>query len=232
MEQYPDFMAQIELSRDIPAECARKLIEGDVDLGLVPVAVIPKVKNAQIVSDYCIGAEGAVHSVLLVSEIPLEEIEQVYLDYQSRTSVQLCRLLLKHHWKKEVSFISAKVGYEDKIKGKTAGVIIGDRAFGLEERFPYRYDLAEAWQDWQNLPFVFATWVSNKELPSTFTQQFNRVLAKGLSQKKAAIAHYNLPFPSHDLQQRYLEEYIHYDLDEQKRKALERYLDLIKPITN
>ena len=75
------FLEKVELSRDIPSECARKLIAGEVDLGLVPVAVIPEVNNAQIISDYCIGAEGKVHSVLLLSETPLEEIEKVYLDY-------------------------------------------------------------------------------------------------------------------------------------------------------
>ncbi len=228
MEQHANFLAQVEISRDIPSECARKLIEGEVDLGLVPVAVIPQIKNAQIVSDYCIGAEGAVHSVLLVSEEPIEKIEKVYLDYQSRTSVQLCRLLLKHYWKQEVEFLPAQAGYETEIKGTTAGVIIGDRTFDLPKRLSYRYDLAEAWQNWQNLPFVFAAWVSNKALPADFIQSFNRVLQFGLSHKQKAIQHYNLPFPSLELQTTYLDSYIQYELDEAKQKALREFLGLIK----
>ena len=34
----------LEISVDIPSECARKVIEGEVDLGLIPVAVIPLLK--------------------------------------------------------------------------------------------------------------------------------------------------------------------------------------------
>lgn len=227
MEQHADFLAQVEISRDIPSECARKLIEGEVDLGLIPVAVIPQIKSPQIVSDFCIGAKGAVHSVLLVSEEPLEKIEKVYLDYQSRTSVQLCRLLLKHHWKKEVEFLPAQTGYETAIKGTTAGVIIGDRTFDLAERLHYRYDLAEAWQQWQGLPFVFAAWVSNKKLPKDFIHSFNQVLEFGLQNKVKAIQHYNLAFPSLEMQQDYLDSYIQYELDEAKQKALQQFLALI-----
>ncbi|MEQ8908017.1 MAG: menaquinone biosynthesis protein [Vicingaceae bacterium] len=227
MEQHSDFLNQIELSRDIPSECARKLITGEVDLGLVPVAVIPKIKKAQIISDYCIGAEGAVHSVLLVSEKPIEEIEEVYLDFHSRTSVQLCQLLLKHFWKKEVKFLTAEEGYIENIKGSTAGVIIGDRTFDLSPRFKHRYDLAEAWQAWQNLPFVFAAWVSNKKLNQEFIQQFNQVLAYGLSHKREAIQHLSLPFPSVEEQITYLEKHIQYEFDEKMKKALNTFLDFI-----
>lgn len=224
MEQHPNFLEKVELSRDIPSECARKLIAGEVDLGLVPVAVIPEVKNAQIISDYCIGAKGKVHSVLLLSETPLEEIEKVYLDFHSRTSVKLCQLLLKHHWKKEVAFLPAKEGYIDQIKGKTAGVVIGDRTFGLDNRFRFQYDLAEAWQDWQNLPFVFAAWVSNRELPSEFIREFNQVLEFGLKHKTEAIQKAQLSTPSLAEQKVYLEQHIQYHLDEAKKLALRTFL--------
>ena len=53
----------IDLSLDIPSECARKLVAGEVDLGLIPVAVIPQLKTPHIISDYCIGTEGAVKTV-------------------------------------------------------------------------------------------------------------------------------------------------------------------------
>ncbi|MEP7264588.1 MAG: MqnA/MqnD/SBP family protein, partial [Bacteroidota bacterium] len=56
---------QMEVTYDNPAKCAQRLIDGDADVGLVPVAVIPFIKNAEIISDYCIAAEGKVESVLL-----------------------------------------------------------------------------------------------------------------------------------------------------------------------
>ena len=85
---------QIELSLDYPALCADKLLNNQVDIGLIPVATIPKIKNAQIISDYCIGSDGKVDTVCLYSNVPILEIESIALDYQSRTSIELLKLLL------------------------------------------------------------------------------------------------------------------------------------------
>ena len=93
------FLKNIELSLDVPSVCADKLISGKADIGLVPVAAIPLIKNARIVSDFCIGADGKVQSVLLISRKPLQEIQKVYLDLESRTSVGLAKVLAKEYWK-------------------------------------------------------------------------------------------------------------------------------------
>ncbi len=60
-----------EMSFDIPSVCAQKLISGEVDLGLIPVAVIPQIKNPYIISDYCIGTEGEVKTVSIFGKKPL-----------------------------------------------------------------------------------------------------------------------------------------------------------------
>jgi chorismate dehydratase len=54
------------------------------------------------------------------------------LDYQSRTSVNLAKILLKEYWQKEVVLEDAKEDFRSAIKGTTAGIVIGDRA--LEQR--------------------------------------------------------------------------------------------------
>ena len=45
---------QIDLSLDIPAVCAQKLLNQEADLGLVPVAIIPELDTPHIISDFCI----------------------------------------------------------------------------------------------------------------------------------------------------------------------------------
>ncbi|NQX96939.1 MAG: hypothetical protein HRT73_03545 [Flavobacteriales bacterium] len=75
-----EVMEGIDLSLDIPSDCAKKLLSGEVDLGLVPIAILPQLKEYHIISDYCIGAEGKVDSVALYSDVPLNEIEYIYLD--------------------------------------------------------------------------------------------------------------------------------------------------------
>jgi hypothetical protein len=42
---------QIELTLDFPALCADKLLNNQVDIGLIPVTTIPKIKNAQIIEN-------------------------------------------------------------------------------------------------------------------------------------------------------------------------------------
>ncbi|WP_261387524.1 menaquinone biosynthetic enzyme MqnA/MqnD family protein [Chitinophaga pinensis] len=130
-------MNMLELSVDYPAKIAQQLIDGEVDVALVPVATIPKLKEYHIISDFCIGAEGPVASVCLFSEVPLNEIKRIYLDYQSRTSVALLKVLVREHWKLDVELIDTNGDYQDKIKGTDAGLVIGDRALEQRHVSPY-----------------------------------------------------------------------------------------------
>ena len=132
-----DLANEIEITEDNPAQCAEKLKNGIVEIGLIPVAVLKEIENVSVFSDFCIGCDGNVDSVLLVSEEPIEKIDVILLDYQSRTSVQLVQVIAKNHWNKNFSFIQAKEGYEMEISGTTAGVIIGDRAIAARNRFKF-----------------------------------------------------------------------------------------------
>ncbi len=58
------FEKKVILQTDHPADCASKLIGDKVDIGLIPVAALPLLKEYQIISDYCIGAEKNVRTVL------------------------------------------------------------------------------------------------------------------------------------------------------------------------
>ena len=170
----------MELSFEYPSKIASMLINDEVDLGLVPVAVIPNLKEYHIVSDYCIGAEGEVASVCLFSDVKLENIKTLYLDYQSRTSVALLKILMKRYFKISPEIIESSSGYEAKIKDDVAGLVIGDRAFAQRKKSKYIYDLSLAWQEMTGLPFVFAAWISNKILPDDFIKSFNEASAFGI----------------------------------------------------
>ena len=120
----------IELQLDNPAVCADKLTQGSVDIGLVPAAILPKLPDYQIVSEYCIGAFGPVESVLLVSDVPLESISSVLLDYQSRTSVSLVRILAEQLWHITPEWHPATPGFEAKIVDPETGQDLGDNVQG------------------------------------------------------------------------------------------------------
>jgi chorismate dehydratase len=213
------------LIQDYPARIAEKLLDDSIDVGLIPVAVIPKLKESYIVTDYCIGCNGPVASVCIFSEVPLTEVEEVLLDYQSRTSVTLARLLLKEYWRLKPKLIDTRSEYQSKIKGTTAGLLIGDRALAQRKISTFAYDLGEAWKNHTGLPFVFAAWVSNKKLPEDFVSKFNQANKEGLSHIDK-IVELN-PSPVFDLK-KYFTSHISYLLDDEKKKGLKLFLEKMK----
>lgn len=214
-------MDRIELIEEYPSKIATMLLNDEIDVGLVPVAVIPKMKESYIITDYCIGAVSEVASVALFSEVPMEQIETVLLDYQSRTSVNLAKVLLKEYWKKDVILKDANEDFRSNIKGNVAGIIIGDRALEQSKISPFMYDLATAWIEFTKLPFVFAAWVANKPLGEDFEDAFNRANAYGVKHiaevvEEQGAQHYDL--------KKYYTKNISYDLTAEKRKGLALFL--------
>jgi len=226
-------MDTIDLQLDYPAICADKLINGEVDIALVPVVVIPQLENAYIISDYCIGSDGEVDTVCLYSDVLIEEIQTIALDYQSHTSVELLKILLKEYWQLSPELIKAEVGFEDSIKGKHAALVIGDRAFALNAKHTYIYDLSAIWKEMTGLPFVFATWVANKKLPQDFIIDFNKALEKGLSDMQKALNFEGDNYPNCKNPEDYLNNKISYNLDAEKQKGMALFLEkLVSPTNN
>jgi chorismate dehydratase len=224
-------LKEIDLQEDIPSICAQKLKFNQVDLALVPVALIPELTSYNIESRFCIGADGAVDSVKLYSEVPLQNIKKVVLDYQSRSSITLTRVLFKNFWKKEVEFIDAGPGFEENISGNSAAVVIGDRTFALNGRFSHEFDLAAEWKKFTGLPFVFAAWVSVQKLDADFMKRFDETLAYGLAHIEQAVD--SSPIHSSITRPKildYLHNKIDYGFDENKKKALQLFLQYIRDL--
>lgn len=217
---------EIELVEDYPSRIAQALIDGQIDVGLIPVAAITKLPMWHIVGDYCIGCNGEVASVCIFSETPIENVKNVLLDYQSRTSVNLARILLREYWKKDVVFINAAgEDFRKDIRGNTAGVVIGDRALEQRHSSKYIYDLGEAWKQHTGLPFVFAAWISNKKLPAEFVSRFNEANGEGFNHVEEIVS--SIAYPCYDLK-KYFTQNIDYKLDENKKEALRLFLEKLK----
>ena len=220
-------MDRIDLLEEYPSKIAAMLLNDEIDVGLVPVAVIPQMKEAHIITDYCIGTEGEVASVGLFSEVPIEQVKTVLLDYQSRTSVNLARILLKEYWKLSPILEDATADFRSNINGTTAGVVIGDRALEQRKISAYTYDLGSAWKAHTGLPFVFAAWVANKPLGDDFEDAFNRANGYGISHIEEVVA--EIDYPVYDLTKYYTKN-INYLLDAEKRKGLALFLEKLKNI--
>lgn len=225
-----DFTQQFQLDLDNPADCAKKLINNQVDIGLVPVAILPELNEYTIIGDYCIGAEDNVRTVCLLSNSPISKIKNIYLDYQSRSSVALTRILAKEYWKQDFNFIPAQVGFESQLlDDESAIVLIGDRVFKHESQFKYSMDLAREWINYTGLPMVFAVWTSNKKINSIFIDEFNQALNYGLNHIQEALKS-NLNGSHNKLYEDYLNKNISYQFDSKKKEGLTLFLSKLKEI--
>ncbi len=215
---------EIDLQLDIPSVCAEKMENNLVDIGLVPVTALRGLDEYHIISDYCIGADGEVGSVVLVSDVPLHHIQNILLDYHSRTSVILAQVLADKFWKIHPQFHDTRENYESIIGGTTAGIIIGDRTFAMKSKFKYVYDLAHEWKLFTNLPFVFACWVANKDIDRNFVKRFNEALRFGLMNSETVMSEFKKETGADINVKDYLENKISYAFDERKKFAMELFM--------
>jgi chorismate dehydratase len=216
---------EISLVTEYPAKIAEMLLMNEIDIGLVPVSIIPQMKEYHFNTAFCIGSDGPVASVCLFSEVPVEDIKKVILDYQSRTSVQLAEILFESHWRQKPVFEHTDHEFLSEISGTTAAVIIGDRALKQRKKSRYIYDLGEEWKKMTGLPFVFAAWLSNKALDPGWVKRFEEANDFGI--KNIHLVLKTLPVNDFDLHS-YFTEYLSYDLNEEKKKGLKLFISMLK----
>ncbi len=215
---------KIDLVIDYPARCAEMISSGEVDGGLLPVGAITPELESKILTDYCIGADGYVHTVELFSHKELGEVDTIRLDYQSRTSVRLCKLLAEKVWKRDFTYQDTKPGFESDIQDNEAVLIIGDRVFKHQDEYAYKTDLAETWKDWTGLPFVFALWVGNEHVKS-IENELNIIFKNTLkSINKLYKDDLTIDFETFS---NYLNNNISYNLDERKKEAFRLFKELL-----
>lgn len=228
--QHSPIAQKISITTDIPSKVAGKLAFNQTDIGLIPVAGLDDLDEYQIVGNYCIGAVGKVRTVVLVSDVPLDEIETVLMDYQSRSSVLLARVLARFYWKKQFKWENTCNDFQNvSIGGKTAGVVIGDRVFDIESRFRFVYDLSEEWQKFTGLPFVFAVWASNKKIEPSFESEFNSALEFGLKAINEISLAEQVNYHGVDIAG-YFDQNISFELNQQKRAGMNRFLELARKL--
>lgn len=226
--EHTDIINKIDLSLDIPSDCAQKLIDDKADIGLIPVAAALNLPDWHIVSNYCIGAVGPVDSVFIFSNCDINDVKNIQLDPESRSSNNLAKVLMKNHWKISPNQIVNAPDYAACAEPDTAFVQIGDRTFGKKKKFPFVYDLAEEWQKMTGLPFTFAAWIANKPIPQEFIDEFNESLQYGLDHREDLFK--ELPMRDDFDIKDYLTHKIDFPLTDAKKQALYLFLDYIRAL--
>jgi chorismate dehydratase len=140
--------ADVEEVQGVPTDLNARLLGGELDVA--PISSIEYARNAdrlRLLPRLCVGSEGAVDSIQLVSRKPLEQVRSVAVTPESATSVVLTKVLLP-----EAEHVP--LGEEADAK-----LLIGDAALksAFEDPTPH-YDLGRLWLERTGLPMVFAVW--------------------------------------------------------------------------
>lgn len=225
--QHSGFISNVELTLSPPAMCAEDMQTGKADIALIPVGALKTLKEVNVITDYCIGATNKVQSVLLLSNCPLHKITSIGLDTQSRTSIELIKVLAKHYWQIEIE--TYPIDIQEKLLHKLpeAMVCIGDKTFQWQAHYTYQFDLAAEWQKFSGLPFVFAVWVAQSNLKPETILALNKALAFGLSHITETIQEYCIKNEQpYDIEE-YLLNAISFDFDAKKQSAMQTFLTYI-----
>lgn len=225
IEHEGNFRADLLLTP--PAQCAENYIAGKVDIALLPAAVVPDLHMTDIVTDYCLGASGAVRTVVVVSNSPIEQVRRVWLDSHSRTSVQLAGYLAANKWKIAPEWLHLDdYSLLERPQEGDAFLIIGDKVFDYEGLFRYSYDLAEEWRALTRLPFAFAVWVARKGTSYEITDALEHALTFGVEHIYESIM--ASPYVGDDGGLKaydYLTRNIDFIFDDEKHRALKKFWD-------
>lgn len=164
-------LLDLDLHRDSPERLSDALVAGELDIS--PISVMEYLRHADdlvVLPDIAVGADGPVMSCLLLSKVPLEELDGVPLarTTSSRTTVRLAELLLTESIGVKPEYFDCPPDLPTMMAGAPAAVVIGDAALRASlqqaDTFGFQvYDLAEMWREWTGLPFVFAVFAARRE---------------------------------------------------------------------
>ncbi|MFZ1458077.1 MAG: menaquinone biosynthesis protein [Saprospiraceae bacterium] len=216
-----DYASCFDIITADPATCARLFEEKKVDISLIPAGALHDLKDEHIlISDFCIGCDGEVRTVGLFSNVPLNQGRRLVADHHSRTSVLLSQVLLKEVFQVEIPVLVADIN-QMGIKEDDVVLMIGDKVFEKEHEYQYKTDLGGIWKHYTNLPFVFAVWAADKNLPQEAIEMLNVSLLHGINHIDKIIEEQS--YENLDLYY-YYKKNISYNLDTDKKSALKLFL--------
>ncbi|MEU7500757.1 menaquinone biosynthesis protein [Streptomyces sp. SID4946] len=164
-------LLDFQLTKDTPEKLSERLIQGELDVA--PVTLVEYLKNSDDLvafPDIAVGCDGPVMSCVIVSQVPLEQLDgaKVALGSTSRTSVRLAQLLLSERYGVQPEYYTCPPDLGLMMREADAAVLIGDAALRANLHDGPRYgldvhDLGALWKEWTGLPFVFAVWAARRD---------------------------------------------------------------------
>ena len=208
-----------------PARSAELLSQRRVDAALVPVFAYQSIDDIFLIPDVCVGAHNRVRSVCLTTNgKELADVRSVALDTSSRTSVALTKIIFREFIGFEPEWKLAEPNVDVMLSDADCALIIGDPALRLAKTGHRVFDLAQLWNSYTGLGFVFAMWMSRSEQSPI---DFAAARDEGLGHVDDIVGNYLSEIDlsrveTHD----YLTKNISYRITEKMREGLKEYFKL------
>ncbi len=226
----PDF--KYKLIKGIPSQINALIRENKIDTGCISSAEYLENREKYILlPDLSISANNKVFSVAIFSNVPISDVETVYLSKASKSSRYLAKIFLEIFLDKKVKYKELE-NYEN-LEKKTV-LLIGDNAIRFSKKFKYIYDLSKIWNENTGYPFVFAVWAVNRdfyEKNKDLVNRFQNILNKSKIEFFSNLDFYIDKIDFED--KAFLKEYflsLNYDLTEIHMKSLRIFKDFINNI--
>ena len=230
-----DLATRYRIDRMTPSECAARLVSGEADIGLIPIAALATSPQLRILPGCTIASKSRVRSLLLVHRAgrELADLRSVAADTSSRTTIAYSRVLF-HKWGNPgIEYVPMAPCLDKMLARADAAIVIGDSALlALEERhnrsersceeLAYR-DLAAEWKTLTGLPFVSAVWSIAGGVAPQGGRLHEQVVEDLIASRDHGLANIGplvtewakrLPVPEQTIRT-YLTSNIHYVLDEE-----------------
>lgn len=189
-------LLDMELIRDTPNHLSDALVSGTLDISAVSlVEFLENSEHLVVLPDIAIGSDGPVMSCVIISQLPLNQLDgcPVALASVSRTSVRLAELLLSDVIGVQPEYFVCPADLATMMAQAPAAVLIGDAALRAAQCEAPRlnwevHDLGQMWRDWTGLPFVFAVFAAHREFAEREPDVVSRVHAALLGARDLSLA--------------------------------------------
>ena len=210
-----------------PSQLAKQLERGELDAALVSVTAVLFSGRYDILDGVAIASLGEVQSVLLGHRRPLAEVQEVFCDTASLTSVQLLRVLLAEQGLHPEFKLLSEYGPPEKLPDFV--MLIGDQAldFRMAAVDHQIWDLGAAWYELTRLPFVYAVWALQRDPGNGELRRLLREAKEfGLDSLDEIIR--SRTEYTYNFRKDYLSWHIHFHLGTDEKRGLARFVELLR----
>jgi len=215
-----------EIVYDVPSRLAQMLQRDELDAALVSIVEALFHDRYDVLDGIAVASLGEVKSVFLAHRKPIAEVQVVFCDPASLTSVMLLKVLLAERglqpeFRPLENYAAAKE--QDFV------LLIGDPALDFLFANPGHeiLDLGAAWTELTQLPFVYAVWAMRRGVHTAeLRRQLRAARDFGLDTMDHIIR--DRPEYTEDFRKDYFGWHIHFHVGTDEKRGIAKFIELLR----